>query len=399
MCRLTLKNLYVYTHVGREGIWRQELLDEPRFVVREKPFMDATVAPAIDGGAGTGEVVLATTGLTKRYTKRLAVNGLNLDVRRGDVFGLLGPNGSGKSTTLRMVLGLVWPTAGSISLFGGDHSQSDQRRAALRRIGAVVEQPAFYPYLSGRQNLRGVAIFAGLPDSAESRKRVEDALGYVGLGDRANDAYRKYSLGMKQRLGIAAALLTQPELVVLDEPTNGLDPAGMVEVRALIQQLAQRGITVLLASHLLHEVQQVCTRVAILKEGNLLAQGEVANLLSAQIGLQLGFADPAMLAKAQATLQGAMAATPWLRNASLVAPEPGAWVPPGGQILFVDAPLDRAPDINALLAEQGIYAAELRRREGSLEQYFLALTGDGASAPTPGSSPMMSPIPPQGGAA
>jgi ABC-2 type transport system ATP-binding protein len=361
--------------------------------------MDATVAPAIDSGVGTGEIVLATTGLTKRYTKRLAVNGLNLDVRRGDVFGLLGPNGSGKSTTLRMVLGLVWPTAGSISLFGGDHSQSDQRRAALRRIGAVVEQPAFYPYLSGRQNLRGVAIFAGLPDSAESRKRVEDALGYVGLGNRANDAYRKYSLGMKQRLGIAAALLTQPELVVLDEPTNGLDPAGMVEVRALIQQLAQRGITVLLASHLLHEVQQVCTRVAILKEGNLLAQGEVANLLSAQIGLQLGFADPAMLAKAQATLQEATAATPWLRNASLVAPEPGAWVPPGGQILFVDAPLDRAPDINALLAEQGIYAAELRRREGSLEQYFLALTGDGASAPTPGSSPVMSPTPPQGGAA
>lgn len=358
--------------------------------------MDAMVAPATSGDTTHAvEVVLATTGLTKRYNKRLAVNGLNLEVRRGDVFGLLGPNGSGKSTTLRMVLGLVWPTAGSISLFGGDHSQSDQRRAALRRIGAVVEQPAFYPYLSGQQNLRGVATFAGLPSSPETRKRVDEAIGYVGLSERANDAYRKYSLGMKQRLGIAAALLTQPEMVVLDEPTNGLDPAGMVEVRALIQQLAQRGITVLLASHLLHEVQQVCTRVAIMKEGTLLAQGEVSELLAAQIGVQLGFADPATLQHAWETLQAAMEATPWLRGTRLVIPEAGSWVPPGGQALFVDTPLERAPEINALLAEHGIYAAELRRREGNLEQYFLALTGENM----PSSSPISSSIPPQGGAA
>lgn len=357
--------------------------------------MDATVASAVGGEAYAEDVVLATIGLTKRYSKRLAVNGLNLDVRRGDVFGLLGPNGSGKSTTLRMVLGLVWPTAGSISLFGDDHSQSDQRRAALRRVGAVVEQPAFYPYLSGRQNLRGVAIFAGLDSSPETRKRVDEALGYVGLSDRSEDAYRKYSLGMKQRLGIAAALLTQPELVLLDEPTNGLDPAGMVEVRALIKQLAQRGITVLLASHLLHEVQQVCTRVAIMKEGHLLAQGEVSDLLSAQIGLQLGFADPALLQKAQETLHAALATTPWLRGAKTITPEAGEWVPPGGQTLFVDAPLDYAADVNALLAEQGIYAAELRRREGSLEQYFLALTGDSA----PVSLPTLPSAPPQGGAA
>lgn len=356
--------------------------------------MDATVASAAGGAAYAENVVLATTGLTKRYSKRLAVNGLNLDVRRGDVFGLLGPNGSGKSTTLRMVLGLVWPTAGSISLFGDDHSQSDQQRAALRRVGAVVEQPAFYPYLSGRQNLRGVAIFAGLNSSPETHKRVDEALGYVGLADRADDAYRKYSLGMKQRLGIAAALLTQPELVLLDEPTNGLDPAGMVEVRALIKQLAQRGITVLLASHLLHEVQQVCTRVAIMKEGNLLAQGEVSDLLSAQIGLQLGFADPALLQKAQEMLQAATETTPWLRGAKTITPEAGEWVPPGGQTLFVDAPLDYAADVNALLAEQGIYAAELRRREGSLEQYFLALTGGDA----PMSTPILPSAPTQGGA-
>ena len=350
--------------------------------------MDATDAPGAAvataaSGAGARDVVLSTVGLTKRYGKRLAVNGLSLSVRRGDVFGLLGPNGSGKSTTLRMVLGLVWPTAGSISLFGDDHSQSDQRRAALRRVGAVVEQPAFYPYLSARQNLRGVAIFAGLPNSPDTRQRVDEALGYVGLSERADDAYRKYSLGMKQRLGIAAALLTQPELVLLDEPTNGLDPAGMVEVRALIQQLAQRGITVLLASHLLHEVQQVCTRVAIMKEGMLLAQGEVGDLLSAQIGVQLGFADPATLQKALTALQAAQANTPWMRDVKVVAPEPGAWIPAGGQMLFVDAPLEHAADINGLLAEQGVYAAELRRREGSLEQYFLALTGNGALAATP----------------
>ncbi|HEU4781899.1 MAG TPA: hypothetical protein VFS83_01025, partial [Ktedonobacterales bacterium] len=193
--------------------------------------------------------------------------------------------------------------------------------------------------------------------------------------------------------------------------------AGMVEVRALIKQLAQRGITVLLASHLLHEVQQVCTRVAIMKEGTLLAQGEVGDLLSAQIGVQLGFADPAQLAQALETLQGAAATTSWLRGASLAAPESGAWVPPGGQILFVDAPLERAADVNAMLAERGIYAAELRRREGSLEQYFLALTGesgDGAPVPSSAASPLspmssissmssMSPVssstPPQGGPA
>jgi ABC-2 type transport system ATP-binding protein len=355
------------------------------------PVTGSSAAPAVD-------VVLATDGLTKRYGKRLAVNGLNLDVRRGDVFGLLGPNGSGKSTTLRMVLGLVWPTAGSIALFGGDHNESDQRRAALRRVGAVVEQPAFYPYLSGRQNLRGVAIFAGLPSSDEMRKRVDEALSYVGLSERADDAYRKYSLGMKQRLGIAAALLTQPELVVLDEPTNGLDPAGVVEVRALIKQLAQRGITVLLASHLLHEVQQVCTRVAIMKEGRLLAQGEVSDLLSAQIGIQLGFADVAVMQQALAALQAAKATTQWLQRVSVIAPEPGAWVPPGGQMLFVDAPLERAADVNALLAEHGIYAAELRRREGSLEQYFLALTGE-APPPSPSLASAPGLVAPEGGAA
>lgn len=340
--------------------------------------MEATAAAPATGEAAAPESVLRTIGLTKRYGTRLAVQNLSLDVRRGDVFGLLGPNGSGKSTTLRMVLGLVWPTSGAISLFGADQSDPDARRQALRRVGAVVEQPAFYPYLSGRENLRGVATFAGLAGTPAVRDRIEEVLEYVGLLTRAKDAYRKYSLGMKQRLGIAAALLTQPEFVVLDEPTNGLDPAGMVEVRALITQLSERGITVLLSSHLLHEVQQVCTRVAILKEGVLLTQGEVGELLSTQSGVQLGFSDPAQLHQAATALRQAATEQSWLRGARYVQPEQGAWVPPGGWLLLVDAPGERAAEINGILAAQGIYAAEVRRREGNLEQYFLALTNGGA---------------------
>jgi ABC-2 type transport system ATP-binding protein len=332
--------------------------------------------PAVATETGTAQaVVLRTEQLTKHYGRFPAVSNLNLEVRRGDVFGLLGPNGSGKTTTLGMILGLIWPTAGRVFLFGNPITDDQARRAALQRIGAIVEQPAFYPYLTGRENLLGVATFAGLPTDATTRARIEEVLIQVGLAGRARDAYRKYSLGMKQRLGIAAALLTNPELIVLDEPTNGLDPAGMVEVRALIGQLAQRGITVLLSSHLLHEVQQVCTRVAILKQGVLLAQGAVSDLLASQIGIQLGFSQPELLQKAISVLQEAAGTTaPWLRSTRYIQPEPGAWVPPGGWFLLVDAPLEHAPDINALLGAQGIYAAEIRRREANLEQFFLALT-------------------------
>ncbi len=327
------------------------------------------------------QVVLRTERLSKQFGKLTAVQNLSLEVQRGDVFGLLGPNGSGKTTTLRMLLGLIWPSEGEIFLFGVPMTDDLQRRRALQRIGAIVEQPAFYPYLSGRENLRGVATFAGLDDSAATRARIEEVLGQVGLAPRAGDAYKRYSLGMKQRLGIAAALLTKPEMIILDEPTNGLDPAGMVEVRALIGELARRGITVLLSSHLLHEVQQVCTRVAILKQGALLAQGEVAQLLAAQGGTQLAFDDPDLLPRAISVLQEAQhGIAPWIRGTRYIQPEPGAWMPPGGWLLLVDAPADRAAAVNGLLAAQGIYAAEVRRREASLEHYFLALTG---SAPTP----------------
>jgi ABC-2 type transport system ATP-binding protein len=337
-------------------------------------------APQV-ASAPTREVVLRTMGLTKRFGKRVAVNDLSLEVQRGDVFGLLGPNGSGKTTTLRMVLGLIWPNSGEIEAFGARLRGASSRREALRRIGSIVEQPSFYPYLTGRENLRGIATYAGLPSSAATLARVDEVLRSVGLAERAKDSYKKYSLGMKQRLGIAAALLTSPDLVVLDEPTNGLDPAGMVEVRGLIGSLAQQGITVLLSSHLLHEVQQVCTRVAILKEGNLLAQGSVAELMASQSGIQLAFTQPEQLARAVEVLRSAAEAHPWLRGAQYMQPEPGAWMPPGGWALLVDAPIEHAAELNALLAAQGLYAAELRRREASLEQFFLALTGTPMAAP------------------
>jgi ABC-2 type transport system ATP-binding protein len=345
--------------------------------------------PQATANGAAHEVVLRTTGLTKRFGSRVAVNGLSLEVHKGDVFGLLGPNGSGKTTTLRMVLGLIWPNAGEISAFGRPMNSDTNRRAALQRIGAVVEQPAFYPYLSGAENLYGIAIYAGLPRNASTRARVEEVLASVGLAPRAKDAYKKYSLGMKQRLGIAAALLTKPDLIVLDEPTNGLDPAGMVEVRSLISALSQQGITVLLSSHLLHEVQQVCTRVAILKEGTLLAQGAVGDLLAAQSGIQLAFNDQDQLVRAVDILRESAAEHPWLRGAQYMQPEPGAWVPPGGWALLVDAPIERAAEINALLATQGVYAAEVRRREASLEQYFLAVT---ANPPAPGAASASTPV-------
>jgi ABC-2 type transport system ATP-binding protein len=220
------------------------------------------------------DVILRSTGLSKRFGKRDAVVDLNIEVRRGDIYGFLGPNGAGKSTTIRMVLSLIAPTSGGVALFGRDASKD---RSVYARVGGLVEKPDFYLYLSARKNLEIVsALYGDVP-----RKRIDEVLAVVGLADRAGDRVKAYSHGMKQRLGIAQALLANPELLILDEPTNGLDPMGMKEVRDLILSLnRERGMTIFLSSHLLHEIEQVASRMCILHNGRLIVEGTVRDLLS-----------------------------------------------------------------------------------------------------------------------
>lgn len=298
-------------------------------------------------------VVICTEHLTKRYRERVAVADLSLEVQRGEVFGFLGPNGAGKTTTIAMLLGLVAPTSGRACIFG--HDIQREPAAALRSVGAMIEAPAFYPYLSGRDNLRALARAGGL-----SAGQVEPALAAVELDKRARDRFGAYSQGMKQRLAIAAALLADPELIILDEPTNGLDPGGTVEIRALIRNLAEGGRTIFLSSHILHEVEQVCHRVAILKEGRVLAQGAVADLLRRGRGVQVRVGgDPA---RAAALLRGIA----WINS-----------VEQHDDLLLLDAPTDRAAEVNALLARQDVPVAEIRAREDSLESFFLEVTGSG----------------------
>lgn len=299
-----------------------------------------------------GDIALQTEQLTKRFKQRVVVDGVSLEVRRGEVFGFLGPNGAGKTTTIAMLLGLVTPTSGRAIVLGHDVQRDPV--AALRRVGAMIEAPAFYPYLSGRNNLRVLARADGVSDA-----QVEAVLATVELTERARDRFATYSQGMKQRLAIAAALLNHPELILLDEPTNGLDPAGQVEIRRLIRTLAQQGHTLFVCSHLLHEVEQMCQRVAILKQGRVLAQGSVDELLRRGHGVQVRVIGDT--ARALDLLR----AVPWI-NA----------VEQRNDLLLIDTPSDRTPEINALLARQNVSIAEIRAREASLEQFFLEVTGE-----------------------
>lgn len=220
------------------------------------------------------DTVLKTIELTKRYKNRVAVDHLGIEVRRGEIFGFLGPNGAGKSTTIRMILHLVFPTEGDVEIFG--QSLKKARHRALAKVGAVVEKPAFYNHLSALRNLE---ILGGLQRPA-SRRRIMAMLDRVGLADRANDPVKTFSHGMNQRLGLALILLNEPELVILDEPTTGLDPQGMKEVRQLILELSRkRGVTIFLSSHLLYEVELIATRMAIIHQGKLRAAGSVRGLL------------------------------------------------------------------------------------------------------------------------
>jgi ABC-2 type transport system ATP-binding protein len=289
--------------------------------------------------------------LTKSFGTLKAVDNLNIEIRRGEVFGFLGPNGAGKSTTVGMILNLVAPTAGTIELFG--QNLKENTWAALRRIGAVIESPAFYPYLSGWDNLQALATSIG----GISRNKITEVLERVNLLDRAKDRYGNYSMGMKQRLGIASTLLRDPELIILDEPTNGLDPAGMKEIRDMIPQLAHESRAILLCSHMLHEVELVCTRVAIIKQGMTLANAPIQELLSRGQMLEIKVADPE---KAAAILTG----FPWIKS---VKTENG--------LLMVEAPPESSSQVNKALAEQGVFASELCIRNTSLENIFLQLTG------------------------
>jgi ABC-2 type transport system ATP-binding protein len=297
------------------------------------------------------DIILRTTGLTKHFGKLEAVKDLNLELHRGEVFGFLGPNGAGKSTTVGMILGLVTPTEGSIEVFG--LKLNEHRWQILRRVGAIIEEPAFYPYLSGWDNLEALARAIGnVP-----KNKIPEVLERVNLLDRARDRYDHYSMGMKQRLGIASTLLRDPELIILDEPTSGLDPAGTKEVRDLIPQLAHESRAVFLCSHLLHEVELVCERVAIIKQGVMIANAPIKELLTRGQLVQIKVDDAA---QATAILKN----LPWVKS---VKTENG--------YLVIDAPKNSAAEVNKALAEHNIYVSELTSRNASLESVFLQLTG------------------------
>ena len=293
--------------------------------------------------------LVETSGLTKRYGSNItAVDDLDLTVKRGEVYGFLGPNGAGKTTTLRMLLGLIKPSSGKARVL----SESPGSPASLSRVGALVESPAFYPYLSGRDNLQVMARYSGV-----SKSRIGEVLDQVELSGRAKDKYKKYSLGMKQRLGVAAALLKDPELLILDEPTNGLDPKGMADMRDLIRGLGQGERTVLLSSHLLGEVEQICDRVGVIQKGKLVAEGTVKELQGAA----------GLLVKAEPVEEAA-------QIAEKLAGVEEVQQTDGRLRLTIDP--EKAAEINAKLVEAGLRVSELRPAEQSLEDVFLQLTGD-----------------------
>jgi ABC-2 type transport system ATP-binding protein len=302
------------------------------------------------------QLVLETQQLTKRYRRRVVVDRLSLAVRDGDIFGFLGQNGAGKSTTIRMALGLVRPTSGHVRVLGYDMSRQPLR--ALQRIGAIIDAPVFYENFSGRQNLRMLAAMSG----GAKPKRLEDVLEIVGLRQRAHDPVRVYSHGMRQRLGIAQALLPDPQFIILDEPTDGLDPQGLCETRALILRLRDElKLTIMLSSHLLHEVEQICNRVAIIDQGKLLCQGAVRDLIAQDNWMKLRVD---RIGEAHELLE---------RDPSLTVRRNG------DQSLYVKMADEQIPLVNALLVQNGFSVMELSPQRESLEQVFLRLTQEARS--------------------
>lgn len=310
--------------------------------------------------AQSDETVLRTYALTKQYGSRVAVSQLSLAVRRGEIVGFLGPNGAGKTTSIRMMLGLIAPTAGRVELFGRD--LTIECASLLPRIGALVETPALYLHLTGRENLRAMgAILGGVP-----RQRIDAVLEVVGLAERRKDRVRTYSLGMKQRLGVGMALLHNPDLLILDEPANGLDPVGIVEMRDLLHRLAAEGKAVFLSSHLLGEVQQICSRVVVIHVGKLIADKTVEELTRGQgeFAVRLDNA-PEVLARVQQQ--------PWGKTARL----------DGNGILLTPAPEGSGRALSAFLAQAGFPPESLAPATQNLEEVFFSLInahqGDEAS--------------------
>ena len=305
--------------------------------------------------SGTDGLALATRGLRKSYGSRRALDGLDLSVPTGVVYGFLGPNGAGKTTTMRVLTGLIHADGGSVEILGRPFKRGDRHR--LFEVGALVESPTFYPYLSARANLRELAA-SGAPVPS---KRIEELLDLVGLCDRANDKVQDYSMGMKQRLGIAAALLNDPKLLLLDEPANGLDPAGIVAMRDTLRALASQGKTVLISSHLLAEIQVMADTVGIIASGKLVREGPLKELLSMQAVVKVRV-QPNQVDAAVATLAPLFAA----ERLTETDREEG-W-------LTVHIAPDRAQEVSQKLAGAGIYVSGMESGT-DLEMLFLELTG------------------------
>ncbi|MDD4873861.1 MAG: ABC transporter ATP-binding protein [Dehalococcoidales bacterium] len=295
--------------------------------------------------------IVRIRGLTKRFGSAssgiIAVNNLDIEVHQGEIFGFLGPNASGKTTTIGMLLGLIKPTSGTIELFGEETGRN--LPVLLKRTSAVLESSSFYPNLSGYDNLKIFTRTIGNIDNS----RIDEVLNTVGLSKRAKSKVRTYSLGMKQRLSVATALLNDPELIIMDEPANGLDPSGIIEFRELVKSLGEQGKTIFLSSHLLHEVEQICDHVAIINKGRFLAQGSVDELLHRGKMLQLHVSDPDAASSLLMNLD-------WVKT-----------IETDDSHIFIEVPQEKAADINIILVNGGIRVSEMKMSENSLEDFFL----------------------------
>lgn len=295
------------------------------------------------------EKVLSINGISKRYGRINAVNGLFIEIHKGQIFGLLGPNGSGKTTTLSILLDLIRADSGTFQWFGIAPTKESRKR-----IGSVIESPNFFPYLSAIRNLKIVADIKDKPYDD-----IEEVLQITGLYDRRNDHFRTYSFGMKQRLAVASALLGSPEVLILDEPTNGLDPQGIAQMRDLIKMVAQKGITIILASHLLDEVQKICSHVAVLSKGKKLFDGEVSEVLAVSELLEVAAPDMEQLRKAIASYPDFVS----------IAKSDEKW------LVYLKNGIKPA-EVNDFLYKQGIILTHLSERKRTLEQHFLELLND-----------------------